>query len=209
MNLEEVEIELKKRWSSDYQWGRKQADIWDSQTNFIYQIANFESLNNRIYSEFSTHSRFSDLRNYALNRWYNFRSAQAVEQIFTNHPLVRKVSNDRDREKDFFIAGIPFDHKTSVFPSGYNKDIAIAQHDPKDLIKWLYINQSGEQRRHLKNRFFLILHKNDGEHWKLKAELSWIKYLVEEYLDQYDEQKLYELTYSKGVIKSDIIFGVR
>ena len=209
MNLEHTEIQLKKRWASEYKWGRKQADIWDSQTNFIYKISAFDTLNEKIYNEFSTHSKYTELRDYALNRWYNFQSAMAVEYIFNSHPIVRKVKNDKDREKDFFINGIPFDHKTSVFPSKYAGDIETAQAQPKELLKWLYTNQSSQQRFHLKNRFFVVLHKADGQHWRLKAELEWIKLLVHTYLDSFDETKLIELSYSKGVIKTDVIFGVR
>ena len=209
MNLAETEIQLKKRWSTDYKWGRKQADIWDSQTNFIYTISNFDAVNKRIYDDFHTHSAYKDLRDYALNRWYNFISAQAVEHIFNIHPLVRKVSNDKDHEKDFFINGLPFDHKTSVFPKGFSGDLQAAQSNPRELVKWFYTNQSKQGRFHLKNRLFLVLHKKDGEHWRLKAELEWIKLLVHEYLDNYKESELIQLSHSKGVLKTDVIFGVR
>lgn len=209
MSLAQVEIQLKKRWASEYKWGRRQADIWDSQTNFIYNIDDFDVLNERIFTEFGTHRKFIDLRDYTLNRWYNFHSAMAVEHIFQQHPLVRKVSNNRDREKDFFVSGIPFDHKTSVFPSRYQKDIAYAQSHPIDILKWLYTNQSSQQRFHLKNRLFLVLHKKDGDHWKLKAELQWIKLLVDTYLDNFNERNLFELSHSSGMVKTDVIFGVR
>lgn len=209
VNLELVEIQLKKRWASEYKWGRKQADIWDSQTNFIYTIADFDEVVARIYTEFNTHRKYEDLRNYALNRWYNFQSAMAVEHIFNVHSKVRRVKNDKDREKDFYIYGVAFDHKTSVFPSGFGKDVDYAVDNPRELAKWLYVNQSEQQRFHAKNRLFLVLHKNDGEHWKLKAELSWIKVLVDTYLDSYRELDLISLKHSKGMIKTDVIFGCR
>lgn len=209
MNLEHVEIQLKKRWATEYKWGRKQADIWDSQTNFIYNIENFDDVVDRIYDAFNTHRKYEDLRNYALNRWYNFQSAMAAEHIFNSHSLVRKVSNDKDREKDFFINGVAFDHKTSVFPLGFRNDIDFALANKKELVKWLYINQSGQQRFHTKNRIFLVLHKADGEHWRLKAELSWLKVLIDEYLDSYNERNLIELSHSKGILKTDVIFGIR
>ncbi len=204
-----MEIQLKKRWSSEYKWGRKQADIWDLQTNFIYSISEFDEVNKEIYNRFSTHKKFQELRNYGLNRWYNFWSAQAVEFIFTSHPLVRQVKNAMDREKDLFINGIAFDHKTSVYPKGYNVGLKDAQIQLKELAKWLYINQSSQQRIHLKNRLFVVLYKNDGEHWRLKAELGWIKLLVDEYLDSFSTKNLIELSHRKGVVKCDIIFGVR
>ncbi|MDB9882146.1 hypothetical protein OAD66_03335 [Bacteroidia bacterium] len=209
VNLQYTEEQLKKRWATEYKWGRKQADIWDSQTNFIYNIHSFDEVNQKIFSEFSTHSKFADLRDYALNRWYNFQSAMAIEYIFSSHPLVRKVKNSRDKEKDFYINGLPFDHKTSVFPKGFDNEIDYAIAHPKDLARWFYINQSGQQRFHLKNRLFVVLCKSDGQHWRLKAELSWIKLLVDTYLDSFDESNLLELSYSQCVIKTDVIFGVR
>jgi len=209
VNLEHVEIQLKKRWASDYKWGRKQADIWDAQTNFIYKIADFDVVVAKIYDEFNTHRKYEELRNYALNRWYNFQSAMAVEHIFSTHAKVRKVKNDKDREKDFYINGLAFDHKTSIFPSGFGKDVDFAQQHPKELVKWLYINQSEQQRFHTKNRMFVVLHKADGEHWRLKAELSWIKVLVDSYLDSYRELDLISLRHSQGIVKTDVIFGLR
>lgn len=209
VDLKLLEVELKKRWTAEYSWGRRQADIWDLQTNFIYKISSFDDLLNRIYTEFNTHTKFEDLRNYALNRWYNFQSAMAVEFIFNNHPRVRKVKNDKDREKDFYIDGVPFDHKTSVFPKSFGREVEFAQQNPRDLIKWLYINQSKQQRFHAKNRLFLVLHKANGEHWRLKAELEWIELLIDNYLQNYDESQLITLKHSKGILKSDVIFGLR
>lgn len=208
LNITEIEIQLKKRWASEYKWGRKQANIWDLQTNFIYEISAFDDLKAKIYDEFHLHKQYEQLRNYALNRWYNFQSAKAVEYIFTSHPIVRRVMNDKDREKDFYINGLSFDHKTSVYPKGYSGDLDVALKNPKELVKWLYINQSGEQRFHTKNRLFIVLHKSDGQHWKLKAELSWIKKLVDAYLNTYAEENLISLKHSKGVLKTDVIFGV-
>jgi hypothetical protein len=86
-------------------------------------------------------------------------------------------------------------------------DVAIS--DPTDLAKWLYVNQSKQARFHQANRLFLVLHKKDGEHWKLKAELSWIKLLIDTYLDDYDETKLIQLKHSVGIVKTDIILGCR
>lgn len=209
MLISQIETQLKKRWSLPYNWGRKQDDAWDLQTRFIYGIAEFDEVNHRISNLFSEHPNFLELRNYALNRWYNFQSAQAVESLFNTHPIVAKVKNERDREKDFFINGIPFDHKTSVFPTGFGYEIAFAEAHPKELAKWFYINQSAEQRFHLKNRLFLVLHKSDGQHWRLKAELEWINILVYSYLDAFNEQSLIHLKHSKGIVKTDVIFGCR
>ena len=84
LNLTYLEQELKKRCKYPYIWGRKQNNSWDYQTNFVYKIYDFEALQENLKS-FS-----QDLQNYALNRWFNFWSAQAVEQIFNKNNKVRK-----------------------------------------------------------------------------------------------------------------------
>ena len=120
IDLQRLERELKKRLAYPYSWGRKQSDSWDRETHFIYEIRLFSQLEERI----STLS--PELRNYALNRWLNFWSAKGIEQIFTTHPNVVACQNEYDKTVDFYINNIPFDHKTSVFPKGFQKDISYA-----------------------------------------------------------------------------------
>jgi hypothetical protein len=120
-DLFKIEKELKKRLDFPYKWGRKQSDNWDTLTNFIYNTFSFDTLLKRIeYFD-------EDLQNYALNRWYNFWSAKAVESIFATHPNVEPNINIYDKLVDFKINNIPFDHKTSVYPKGYGKPIVYAK----------------------------------------------------------------------------------
>jgi hypothetical protein len=205
LTIHQTEIELKKRWAIPYYWGRKQYDSWDKDTNFIYTIDTFDEIEAEIANRFKDSKQQEQLTNYAWNRWYNFQSAKAIEHIFTAHPKVRKVWNGRDREKDFFIDDIPFDHKTSIFPSNYGNDVEFAKQHPKDLAKWLYINQSKQQRFHIKNRLFVVLHNPTGEHWKLKAELSWLEQLITNYLDSFSKDNLITLTHKNGSLLTDIL----
>ena len=146
MNLELLENALKKRWTHNYKWGRKQSNEWDELTNFIYNTRTFSSLLEQI-----KHLDVN-LQNYALNRWYNFWSAMGVEYIFSTHKIVVPNINRYDKLVDFKINNIPFDHITSVFPKGFGKPIGYAKKHKGEIIKWLYINQSQEGRKHLKNR---------------------------------------------------------
>ena len=209
MNLTQTEIELKKRWAIPYTWGRKQYDSWDKDTNFIYGIDTYEEVANQIYQRFENASQKEALTNFAWNRWYNFQSAMAIEYMFVSHPKVQKVWNAKDREKDFFIDGIPFDHKTSVFPKQFDRTLDFALSHPKELAKWLYINQSKEQRFHIKNRLFIVLHNSTGEHWKLKAELNWLEELIINYLDGFESEKLITLTHKNGSLLTDVLFARR
>lgn len=177
MNLQFLESELKKRLNFPYNWGRKQSDDWDRQTKFIYQIQDFESLENqcRDFDE--------SLKNYAFNRWLNFWSAKAVEFVFASNSLVRKEDNPYSKTVDFYISGIAFDHKSSVFPRQFGKSFDYAINHKKELIEWLYQNQSQQGRKHLENRLFIIFFdEKNGQHWKLKTELTSIQEKIADYL---------------------------
>lgn len=197
MNLSELENELKQRLSYPYYWGGLQCDTSDKATNFIYHTQRFNELIERL-----SHMD-AELINYGLNRWYNFWSAKAVEYLFSTHPEVMPNKNKYDKLIDFSINGIPFDHKSSVFPKGYGRSYTFAKAHKKELIEWLYQHQSQEGRKHLGNRLFVILYDKQGdEHWRLKAEIALLKRAVDNYMDHFSEAQLIETRNSL----SDIIF---
>lgn len=211
MNYELLEKELKKRREFEYTWGRKQLNKLDELTNFIYKTASFELLLEQIEIKFKNHSEYLSLKNYTLNRWYNFWSAKGVETIFCEHENVNPHSNSKDKFTDFYISTIPFDHKTTVFPKGFKKSIPYAITHKKELIEWLYKNQSKQQRNHFKNRLFIVLidYENQDEHWKLKAEITWLKQLISSYLCTFDSQKLTKLTIENTTITADVIWAIK
>ena len=180
--LNQIETELKKRLAYPYKWGRKQNDHFDKLTNFVYHIPTFDETLKEIENRFRKDKEHRNISNYALNRWYNFWSAQAVEKIFCSLPNVKPAIDEKDRLVDFTIDGVTFDHKTSIFPKNFPYQIKDAISKTDELIKWLYKNQSQQQRKHLKNRLFIVLYSSTGEHWKLKAEISWLKERIEKYM---------------------------
>jgi hypothetical protein len=204
MDLQLLEKYLKKRWSYEYKWGRKQNNEWDNETNFIYKIRTFSELLKRI-EPFD-----ADLRNYALNRWYNFWSAMGVEYIFSTHKIVIPNKNHYDKLVDFKIGNISFDHKTSILPQGWGKSLEYAKQNEKELIEWLYINQSQQGRMHLKNRLFIVLYDSIGqEHWKLKAEILFLKYYIDNYITNFNVNNLCKCDFGEGVVLSDVIWVVK
>lgn len=210
LTLETREHELKKRFAHPYDWGQRQNDEWDNQTDFIYHIFSFEALGKEIETRFKDDPRYNDLFHYTLNRWYNFWSAKAVEQIFCSHPLVKGATDNRDRLRDFKISDITFDHKTSIYPRGFNHDLEYGKNHPKELIEWFYKHQSQQRRKHHENRIFIILYASDGQHWKLKAELGWLDSLIKAYLDTFDAAKLYRFVFEgKKETLADVIWAVR
>ena len=88
-NLDQIETELNKRLAYPYKWGRKQNDYFDKLTNFVYRIQSFDEVLIEIERRFKKDKEHKNISNYALNRWYNFWSAQAVEKIFCSLPNVK------------------------------------------------------------------------------------------------------------------------
>lgn len=205
MNITELEIELKKRTHLPYVWKGKQNDDKDQKTKFIYRIKSFEALQQYIQL------LEEDLKNYALNRWLNFWSAKAIEHIFTLNNHVIANINPYDKLIDFKINNIAFDHKTSVFPKGFQQTIEYAVNNKCQLIKWFYQNQSQEGRKHYKNRLFVVLYnrENSEEHWKLKAEIQLIKNHINNYLDSFSHANLTTLDMAENKVISDIIWVIK
>ncbi|HAI75823.1 MAG TPA: hypothetical protein DCM08_06205 [Microscillaceae bacterium] len=205
-----VEQELKKRWAYPYQWGIKQDDYHDKATHFIYNTATFDEVMATIQEAFGKSKDFYKWQNYALNRWYNFHAAVAVEQCFCALPEVVPALNAKNRLVDFTIQGIPFDHKTSVFPKKYPLTAAQAYADTASLIQWLYENQSQQRRKHHHNRIFIMLYAKNGEHWKLKAELLWLKELIDNYVWNFNPERLYRFDWDTGQYAlADLIWAMQ
>ena len=201
MDLPRVESELKKRVSYPYRWGRKQSDSWDQNTNFIYTTYSMQTLLRR------TENFDSALRDYAFNRWYNFWSAMAAEDIFASHQNVAANKNSYDKLVDFKIENIPFDHKTSIFPKGFSRPYKYAKENEKELIQWLYDNQSQQGRKHLKNRLFIVLY--DGktmQHWKMKSEIMLLKSVIDQYVENFSKKQLHRFDFGEGEVFSDMIW---
>jgi len=214
LNLITLENELKKRLIYPYYWGRFQNDTWDKLTSYIYKILYFNDLITQIkvhYNQLQPNTSFVEYFNYAINRWYNFWSAKGIEQMFTAMPNVKLETNHFNKEIDFYIHGISFDHKTTVLPKTYNKTIDEAIKNPKDLTKWLYKNQSHQGREHFKNRLFIVLYQKDAQHWQLKAELNLIKNHIEKYVKNFKADNLicHSFKAEKTSTFTDVIFIIK
>jgi len=198
INLSRIEKELKKRLSYPYKWGRKQNDEFDKLTNIIYRISSFDEVLKEIENRFKKDKNHKNIANYALNRWYNFWSAKAVEKIFCSLPNVKPALDEKDRLVDFTIDGVTFDHKTSIFPKNFPHTIEESIKKTDELIVWLYKNQSQHQRKHFRNRLFIVLYSSDGEHWKLKSEIAWLKERIEKYMKGFNPHYLLKFSLEKN-----------
>ena len=210
INLVQIEKELKNRLIYPYKWGRKQNDEFDKLTNYVYRISVFEEVLKETVKRFNKDKEHQNIANYALNRWYNFWSAQAVEKIFCSLPNVKPALDEKDRLVDFTIDGVTFDHKTSIFPKSFPYPIDETIKKTDELILWLYKHQSQQQRKHLKNRLFIVLYSSNGEHWKLKAEISWLKERIEKYMSGFNPHYLLKFPLEKNhETISDVIWAIR
>ncbi len=211
IDLKYIENQLQNRWKYPYKWGRKQNDLWDDYTNFIYKTPDWEKVVNLMKLtaeayELDKHQLFQ----YAANRWYNFWSAQAIEEIFCQLEGVIPALNTKNRLVDFSIHGINFDHKTSVFPKTYGKTIIYAQKHKRELIHWLYKNQSQEKRKHLKNRLFIVVYAENNEHWKIKADLFFLKNSIQKYVKNFHSTDLEKFEFEKGKSTlTDVIWALK
>lgn len=205
LDLKKMQHELRKRLAYPYRWGRIQNDSADQQTAFIYHTTQFDQLQHQAAS------LPQSLQNYAYNRWLNFWSAKAVEQIFGNHPAVTPHRNPYHKTIDFYLQKIPFDHKTTIFPKGYEKNLEYAQNNQSELLHWLYENQSQQSRKYLQNRIFIVLYNTQrpSEHWKLKAEILLIQQKIIEYLSTFDLRHMVKLSGRSTGVYADIIWIIR
>lgn len=204
MDLKRVEIELKKRWVYPYHWGRKQGDEWDRATRFIYTTYSLRVLLRKIAT------LDKDVADYAMNRWYNYWSAMACEYIFSTHDNVKPNRDKYDKLVDFRIQDIAFDHKTSVFPKGFQHSLEYAQNHKTELIRWFYTNQSQQGRKHFANRLFVVLYDAQKlEHWKLKAEIQLLKTAIDTYMSNFKKENLVKISFQNKTILSDVIWVSR
>ena len=134
----------------------------------------------------------------------------AVESIFTQIEGVKPNINPRNKLIDFNLGGLDFDLKTSVFPRAFGQSLLYAKKNPENLITWLYNNQSTQGRQHFANRLFLIVHSEKEDHWKLKAEISWLKHIIEDYVANFKEEQLKKIEFQSGKPAfSDIIWAIK
>ncbi|HRA73225.1 MAG TPA: hypothetical protein PLB11_10440, partial [Flavobacterium sp.] len=87
-----------------------------------------------------------------------------------------------------------------------NQTVAYAKNNPAELIQWLYLNQSQESRKHLKNRLFIVLVEKNKEHWKLKSEIKLLKSEIDTYVENFDSENLFQLNLENNTILSDLIW---
>lgn len=206
--LKELKEELEKALNLMNPNWKKQNNTDDRLTNFIYYTNSLDKI-----IEISK-SKNLDL-NYVLHRWYNFKTSNACEKIFEFYGAVRE-KNTTHHDIDFYISGEPFDLKLTVYPQALKIDNLLYDltkvNEKNELIRWFYLNQSQQNRKHMKNRLFIVC--NGSDNMKLKSDFlkicKEVKLWIEPYLDKEKNHHFNTLTIkdndgNKYSVKSDII----
>ena len=172
-------------------WWSIQNDRMDLDTNFIYKCNTFDEVIDNLKKLNMEQAQKKATLTYTLRRWYNFHTAMFVESIFKKHYRVTGVENNKDKEKDFYIDGISFDHKNLILPKKFQQIYNF--NAEKEIIHWLYDNQSQQWRKHNKNRIFLWFNKVED-----KVKFDVIEIIINNFLSNRIERiRLWDYLHSK------------
>lgn len=190
MSREDLELDLHRCLDlMGIDW-KKQSNDNDSDTNFIYKC---ETLNQCLEEI----SKSGVNKNYALHRWYNYKTSIETEEIFCKYGA-KHCENKYDHNVDIYISDIPFDVKLTCYPKKLFKqkpyDLT-TRSGKNDMIRWLYVNQSQENRKQLINRLYVMC---DGELYSdafiMKCNFSKIESVVASYMKYIQSHKINEIT---------------
>ena len=205
MDTKEIYSELVKAYPYLKGKWKMQNNYLDEKTNFIYNTFKFDDL-------ISQCNRLGLDKNYVIHRWYNFHTSIACENVFCEYGCIHET-NKTNKYIDIYHKGIPYDVKLTVYPDAFEKDVDLDIRKGKDkLIRWLYKNQSQQNRKHLANRLFIVcVNSMDDydESMKLKANFALLESKIKSYIHYYENRPLNELSITDGgkeyEVYSDII----
>ncbi len=166
-------------------WGRTQEDRWDQLSRFVYRIKTLQGVRRQAQAQAKAAGLpVEAFEAYAVRRWFNNHTHNQILAMFLAYPDVQPEVNSRHHTIDFYLRGIPFDLKISLFPQAYPESIAFAQQNPHQLAQWQYEHQSKQGRYHIGNRLFIILyHRTQPElSWQLRRDFETLAQLVQNFL---------------------------
>lgn len=146
---------------------KMQNNQYDKRTNFIYKMKTLSDCLREI-------ERTGVDKNYALHRWYNFKTSEYCEYIFCDYGAVHE-KNKYNHDVDIYINGIPFDVKLTVYPAILsNRPYDLTNREGRDdMIRWFYKNQSQESRKQLLNRIYVVCDgSNSKANMKMKSDFN-------------------------------------
>lgn len=203
--MNNLEQELKKALNYITSDWKMQNNYQDYRSNFIYKV---ETVDECI--ELAHQNNVS--LEYVLHRWYNYQTSIYCEKVFVQNGA-KKEKDKKNKEIDLYINNVPFDVKLTVYPKKLaDHPYDLRTRDGKNaLIKWLYQNQSQQNRKHLKNRIFIVCDgKTAYDSLCLKSDFEKINAKIKEYMDYIKEFGFNEVSIlDEGfeyLVMSDIIY---
>lgn len=201
----ELESELKKALQYITPEWKMQNNFGDFRSRFIYWVENVDDC-------IKLAKRNNISTTYALHRWYNFKTSTYCEKLFVEAGAV-KEADEKNREVDIYIEGEPFDVKLSVYPNALKDhpyDLKTRE-GKNQMIQWLYEHQSQQQRKHLKNRLFIVCDgKTQYDNLCLKSDFDQIRAKIKNYMDEVHSKGFNELIIvdngKEYKVLSDIIY---
>lgn len=201
----ELEEDLHKTLTLISSKWKMQNNRKDQQTGFIYRTQSLEECLRQI-------EKTGVDKNYALHRWYNFKTSVQCEYIFCEYGAIHET-NVYNHDVDIYINHVPFDVKLTVYPAKLNsRPYDLSTREGKDaMIRWYYASQSQQSRKQLLNRLYVVCDGADGEEkLAMKSNFSLMREQISAFMEQVKEDGLHEITITdQGKtyrLKSDIIY---
>ena len=128
------------------------------------------------------------MKEYALARWYNFWTTEALYLSLKDNPLIRMAPEKKDKFKDMFIGHQAFDLKImSLSASVSRREFDRLVENPLELIRTLEEGQS-RARYHRATKLYLLVEVRDksGKRmphiaWREKKNIGVLKKALELY----------------------------
>ena len=184
---------------------KMQNNQYDKRTNFIYKMKTLSDCLREI-------ERTGVDKNYALHRWYNYKTSEYCEYIFCDYGAVHE-KNKYNHDVDIYINGIPFDVKLTVYPAMLsNRPYDLTTREGKDdMIRWFYKNQSQESRKQLLNRIYVVCDgSNSKANMKMKSDFSLMREKISEYMNSLKTEPINQIMIEdegkQYLLKSDIVY---
>ncbi|HFE62919.1 MAG TPA: hypothetical protein ENK14_00695 [Caldithrix sp.] len=203
MELAYLEQELKKRWQLPGEWQESRETLPAKDRLFLALVPDFDRAIKKI-EDFSPTPRMR-----AINYWYSHWSVQGLRQILRQYNFLQTFGVDHGEKIGLWLSKTPFQIKPRIYPQRFAKTLRYTQLHKEELLYWLYRQDFALLPHPLPNTIYLMLYSENGEHWKLLAELQWLQGVIDEYLAQIDNRRFIRLYLNgQSVVSADVIWGV-
>lgn len=175
---QQLEQDLQRTMQLISEHWQMQTNGRDRETNFIYSMNSLDEC-------LQTINRVArNKKDYALHRWYNFKTSKYCEEIFCDYGAVPEA-NPRNHDVDIFIDGVPFDVKVTLYPAKLShRPFDLSTREGKNaMIAWFYNNQSQGMRKQMLNRLYVVCDAATGyENMVMKSNFQLMRERISAYM---------------------------